>query len=67
MFNQFFNYLFMFCIPLLIIGCGAIFSVQEWSDNYALMDGVQSTSPQMIDGNLETIGEAAFTSDNTTV
>ena len=65
MFNQFFNYLFMSCIPFMIIGCSAIFSAQEWSDNYALMDGVQSTSPQMIDGNLETIGEAAFTSDNT--
>ena len=55
----------MFCIPFMIIGCSTIFSAQEWSDNYALMDGVQSTSPQMIDGNLETIGEAAFTSDNT--
>ena len=65
MFNQFFNYLFIFCIPFMIIGCSTIFSAQEWSDNYALMDGVQSTSPQMIDGNLETIGEAAFTSDNT--
>lgn len=65
MFNQFFNYLFMFCIPFMIMGCSTIFSAQEWSDNYALMNGVQSTSPQMVDGNLETIGEAAFTSDNT--
>lgn len=65
MFNQFFNYLFMFCIPFMIMGCSTIFSAQEWSDNYALMDGVQSTSPQMVDGNLETVGEAAFTSDNT--
>ena len=65
MFNQFLNYLFMFFIHFMIIGCSTIFSAQEWSDNYALMDGVQSTSPQMIDGNLETIGEAAFTSDST--
>ena len=65
MFNQSFNYLFIFCIPFMIMGCSTIFSAQEWSDNYALMDGVQSTSPQMIDGNLETVGEAAFTSDNT--
>ena len=65
MLNQFLNYLFMFCIPFMIIGCSTIFSAQEWSDNYALMNGVQSTSPQMVDGNLETIGEAAFTSDNT--
>lgn len=65
MFNQFFNYLFIFYIPFMIIGCSTIFSAQEWSDNYALMDGVQSTSPQMVDGDLETVGEAAFTSDNT--
>lgn len=65
MFTQFFHYLFMFCIPFMVMGCSTIFSAQEWSDNYALMDGVQSTSPQMVDGNLETIGEAAFTSDNT--
>jgi hypothetical protein len=49
----------------MITGCSTIFSAQEWSDNYALMDGVQSTSPEMIDGNLETIGEAAFTSNAT--
>ena len=60
MFNQFFKYLFMFCISFMITGCSTIFSAQEWSDNYALMDGVQSTSPQMIDGNLETIGQAAI-------
>ena len=49
----------------MITGCSTIFSAQEWSDNYALMDGVQSTSPEMIDGNLETIGEASLTSNNT--
>ena len=65
MFNQFFKYFFMFCISFMITGCSTIFSAQEWSDNYALMDGVQSTSPQMIDGNLETIGQAALTSNNT--
>ena len=65
MFNRFLNYFFMFCISFMIIGCSTIFSAQEWSDNYALMEGVQSTSPQMIDGNLETIGEATFTSDTT--
>ena len=58
MFNQIFYYLFIFCAPFIISGCSAILSAQEWSDNYALIDGVQSTSPEMIDGNLETIGEA---------
>ncbi|MDE0088580.1 MAG: hypothetical protein OXU23_22855, partial [Candidatus Poribacteria bacterium] len=65
MFNQFFNFLFVFLISFMITGCSTIFSAQEWSDNYALMDGVQSTSPEMIDGNLETIGEASLTSNNT--
>ena len=49
----------------MITGCSTIFSSQEWSENYALMDGVQSTDPQMIDGDLETIGQAAFTSNDT--
>lgn len=50
----------MFYIPFMITGCSTIFSAQEWSENYALMNGVQSTSQLMIDGNLETVGEAAF-------
>ncbi len=50
----------LFSIPVILIGCGALFSVQEWSENYALMDGTQSTTPQAIDGNLNTIGDAVF-------
>ncbi len=63
--NKLLNHLFLLCIPLIITGCSTLFSAQEWSDNYALMDGVQSTDPQMIDGDLETIGQAAFTSNDT--
>ncbi len=63
--NKFLNPLFLLCIPLMITGCSTLFSAQEWSENYALMDGVQSTDPQMIDGDLETIGQAAFTSNDT--
>ena len=63
--NKLLNHLFLLCIPLMITGCSTLFSAQEWSDNYALMDGVQSTDPQMIDGDLETIGQAAFTSNDT--
>ena len=51
-------YIFLIYILLMISGCSTIFKAQEWSENYALMDGVQSTSPETIDGNLETIGEA---------
>ncbi|RKU27165.1 hypothetical protein C6497_12090 [Candidatus Poribacteria bacterium] len=54
----------MFCILSMITGCSTIFTAQEWSENYALMDGAQSTSPEMIDGNLETIGEASLTSEH---
>ena len=50
----------LFCISVLFLGCAALFSVQEWSENYALMEGAQSTTPQAIDGNLNTIGEAIF-------
>lgn len=50
----------LICISVIMIGCSAIFSHQEWSDNYALLDGAMATSPQMIDGNLNTIGETTF-------
>ena len=37
-----------------------LFREQEWSENYALADGVRCTSPEMIDGDVNTVGEAAF-------
>ena len=43
-----------------IVGCAKVISKQEWSENYALMDGVRSTSPEMIDGNLKTLGKTSF-------
>lgn len=51
----------MFClVSVILAGCAALFSEQEWSENYALMEGVQATSPQTIDGKLNTIGETTF-------
>ena len=50
----------LFCFAVILPGCAALFSEQEWSENYALMEGVQATSPQMIDGKLNTIGETTF-------
>ncbi len=35
---------------------GALVSAQEWSANYARLEGTTCGSPEMIDGNLETIG-----------
>ncbi len=57
------RFISLFCLPVVLIGCNALFSVQEWSENYAMMDGVQSTTPQAIDGNLNTIGDAVFAGD----
>lgn len=46
-------------IPLLIMvlftGCVV---GQQWSENYALMQGVRSNDPLIIDGNLTTVGES---------
>ena len=56
-FTAFFS---LFCFAVILTGCAALFSEQEWSENYALMEGVQATSPQMIDGKLNTIGETTF-------
>lgn len=48
--------LFLFCLCLFTAGCSVLLSEQEWSDNYALLDGTQSTSLQMIDGDINTVG-----------
>ena len=50
----------LLCCSILIAGCSVLFSEQEWSENYALMEGVQATSPQMIDGSQNTVGETTF-------
>jgi len=53
-------------IPILLVcltGCNIaskLVSKQELSENYALMEGVRATTPEMIDGNLRTVGEAAL-------
>ena len=55
----------IFCSLIFIAGCHVLlpgkdlsfFAEQDWSDNYALMDGTLSTNPEMIDGNRKTVGE----------
>ena len=54
----------LLCFSAMLTGCSALFSEQEWSENYALMEGVQATSPQMIDGKLNTVGETSFPSSS---
>lgn len=65
MFYRIATYFSLFCCSIVLIGCNALFSAQEWSPNYALMDGARATSPQMIDGKLETVGETIFSSEDT--
>lgn len=60
MIYRFTTFFSLFCFAVILPGCAALFSEQEWSENYALMEGVQATSPQMIDGKLNTIGETTF-------
>jgi hypothetical protein len=60
MIYRFTTFFLLFCFVVILPGCAALFSEQEWSENYALMEGVQATSPQMIDGKLNTIGETTF-------
>ena len=48
------------CLGLL--GCSGVLSglatPQGWSENYALLEGATCTSPTMIDGDLETVGQS---------
>ena len=57
--------IFLVLISVYIAGCGSpffqtLFQEQEWSDNYALDDGVTCTAMEMIDGDINTAGKTAF-------
>lgn len=54
--------LMIFSFAVFTVGCHILLTEQEWSENYALMEGVQSTVPQMIDGNHNTVGETQLAS-----
>ena len=48
---------------LYLSGCqagilGKFFMGQEWSENYALLEGTTCTTPAMIDGNMDTVGKS---------
>ena len=49
--------MFLVILFLSLTGC-VLFTQQEWSENYALMEGVKSNSPLAVDGNIKTIGKA---------
>ena len=44
---------------LALLGC-ALVAKQEWSENYASIEGVRATNARMIDGNIRTFGETGF-------
>jgi hypothetical protein len=54
------GYLTVFVLLVAVNGCSLAAHGswgQEWSENYALGDGVQCTVPEMIDGNVGTVGK----------
>ncbi len=42
-------------LPILLTACVVS---QQWSENYALVDGVKANDPVIVDGNLNTIGQS---------
>ena len=57
--GRYLGLLFICLYFLSLFGC-AIIAKQEWSDNYASIEGVRATNARMIDGNIRTFGESAF-------
>ena len=55
---------------LAMVGCGSVtkslITEQEWSENYAAAEGVEATSPMMVDGDLGTFGETQSPGGSTT-
>ena len=47
---------FVFLVPIVFLSACVV--SQEWSENYALMDGVKANDPVIVDGNLDTIGQS---------
>jgi hypothetical protein len=57
--------LYLASILVGLLGCESaffqkVFQEQEWSENYVLADGVECTSPEMIDGDANTVGSTVF-------
>ncbi len=54
--------IFTLILSCFVLGCQSgmlshLVSAQAWSENYATLEGATCTSPEMIDGNLETVGQ----------
>ncbi len=56
-------YLFIGLSVILICGCAALQGIsagQQWSENYALLEGVRANDPAIIDGNIKTVGQSQY-------
>lgn len=54
-------YLFLASSFVSLYGCTAgLIADQTWSENYALMEGVQANDPAIVDGDLKTIGQSQY-------
>ena len=56
MYYKFLTLLSLACFVVIISGCSTLLSQQEWSENYALLNGAHATSIEMIDGDINTVG-----------
>ena len=60
--------IYVIILVFAVVGCGSvtksIMAKQEWSENYAAAEGVEATSPLMVDGRLRTIGETETSLDS---
>ena len=56
-----FTYLFLASSLVLSYGCATgLITEQTWSENYALVEGVQANDPAIVDGDLKTIGQSQY-------
>lgn len=56
-----FAYLFLAFSLLSSYGCATgLITEQTWSQNYALVEGVQANDPAIVDGDLKTIGQSQY-------
>ena len=58
-----FVYLFLAFSLVLFCGCTTVpgfIADQAWSENYALMEGVQANDPAIVDGDPKTIGQSQY-------
>lgn len=54
---------FLMLTAISVYGCAAgstFITDQAWSENYALVEGVQANDPAIVDGDLKTIGQSQY-------